>query len=167
MLYRLYTLDDFAPLYAIEEACFQPPLRFGRSYMRQLTNSSRAATWITEVEGSMAGFAIVEWAKSGGGIVAYVHTVEVAEEQRGGGIGSELLWCMEGSARAAGAETIWLHVDAENAPAIHLYEGHGYVCQGREEHYYARRRAALIYAKTLEAGAGAFPVPDRSSPLRR
>ena len=55
----------------------------------------------------------------------------------------------ENSARAAGAHAIWLHVDAENSAAIRLYERHGYIAQGREEHYYARNRAALIYSKQL------------------
>ena len=44
---------------------------------------------------------------------------------------------------------IWLHVDAENAPAIRLYQAHGYQKQGREEHYYARHRPAEIYSKPL------------------
>jgi hypothetical protein len=36
MLYRRYLPEDFNALYAIEEACFQQPFRFGRRYMRQL-----------------------------------------------------------------------------------------------------------------------------------
>jgi len=43
-----------------------------------------------------------------------------------------LLRLIEGSARAAGAQLIWLHVDAENASAIRLYEAHGYLCERRE-----------------------------------
>jgi ribosomal-protein-alanine N-acetyltransferase len=164
--YRLYASQDFEPLYAIEEACFEPPLRFGRGLMRKLVNSARAATWIAEEDGHMAGFAIVEWAKQGGGIVAYIHTVEVAGEQRRRGVAGELLRRMEGGARAASAETMWLHVDAENAAAIRLYEAHGYVLQGREENYYARRRAALIYAKRIVGDAGSFAVPEGSSPAQ-
>lgn len=145
MTYRFYTPQDFAQLYAIEEACFQPPFRFGRGFMRRLVNSADAATWIAEEDGRMDGFAIVEWT----GPNAYIQTIEVKPERRGLGIAGELLRRMEGSARAAGAGTIGLHVDAENAGAILLYEGHGYVCQSREENFYARGRAALIYGKVL------------------
>lgn len=56
---------------------------------------------------------------------------------------------LEDSAIKAGANLIWLHVDAENTAAHHLYEAHGYVCQGGEENYYPRGRTALIYTKEL------------------
>ncbi len=148
MLYRPYKPEDFAALYAIEEACFQPPLRFGRGYMRQLVASSQGATWIAEEEGRMAGFAIVDWIEDAGA-AAYIQTIEVVAEARSRGAGGELLRRMEASARAAGAATIWLHVDAENAPAIRLYENHGYRREGREDRYYGRGRAALIYSKHL------------------
>jgi ribosomal protein S18 acetylase RimI-like enzyme len=146
--------EDFAGLYAIEEACFPPPFRFGRRYMRQLVNSTNAATWIAEDAGRMAGFAIVEWTRGPVERTAYIQTIEVAPDDRGQGIASELLRRIEGSARAVGAEAIELHVDAENAGAIRLYRAHGFLCQGREENYYALDRAALIFGKPLETASG-------------
>jgi ribosomal-protein-alanine N-acetyltransferase len=151
-MFRLYKLEDFAALYAIEEVCFQPPLRFGRRYMRSLVESENAATWIAEQDGEMAGFVIVDWMGEKDEeepTSAYLQTIEVKQEWRGQGIGRELLRKAEGSAGAAGAELLWLHVDAENAAAIRMYEEHGYCAEGREEDYYARGRAALIYAKRL------------------
>ena len=155
MLYRLYTPEDFASLYAIEEVCFQPPFRFGRRYIRQLVTSSEAATWIAEDEGRMAGFAIVEWTRETGQRTAYIQTIEVAPEHRCRGIASELLRRVEGSARAVGAEAIQLHVDAENAAAIRIYQAQGFLYQGREENYYALDRAALVFGKLLETDSGA------------
>ena len=149
MLYRLYKPGDFARLYAIEEACFEVPFRFSRAYMRQLVHSAQAATWIAEEDGRMAGFAIADWTEQRGGTAAYIQTIEVLPERRGHGVGSELLSRIEGSARAAGVQAIWLHVDAENADAIRLYEARGYLREGRQEHYYARGRAALVYGKPL------------------
>jgi ribosomal protein S18 acetylase RimI-like enzyme len=61
---------------------------------------------------------------------------------------------MENSSRTAGAAAMWLHVDAENAAAIRVYERSGYGVSGREEDYYGRGRAALIYAKPLRAEQG-------------
>jgi ribosomal-protein-alanine N-acetyltransferase len=61
---------------------------------------------------------------------------------------------LEGSTRGAGAEAIWLHVDASNEAAIRLYESAGYRRQGREEDYYAPGRAALIYKKEFVTGVG-------------
>jgi [ribosomal protein S18]-alanine N-acetyltransferase len=153
VLYRSYRPADFAHLYAIEEICFQPPHRFSRAYMRSLVRSANAATWVAEESGSLIGFAIVEWGRESGEMVAYIQTIEVAPEGRRRGAGAELLCRIECSAHSAGAQTIWLHVDAENRPAIALYQSHGYLCRGREENYYGRGRVGLVYAKRLTAGA--------------
>ncbi len=150
MHYRLYKPSDFDALYAVEELCFEPPFRFSRAYMRQSIQSSRSATWIAEENKELAGFAIVEWAEEQGKTVAYIVTLETHPSWRRRGIGAELLRRIEDSARAAGAGVIWLHVDAENSAAIRLYESHSYARRGREEHFYARNRAALIYAKSLK-----------------
>lgn len=150
MHYRLFEPADFDDLYAIEEVCFRPPQRFSRLYMRKLTSSPQAATWIgAEPNGKMAGFAIIEWAQQISGVIAYIATIEVQPELRGRGIGAELMRRLEGSAKAERASTIWLHVDAENAPAIRLYERLGYQNTGRADHYYARNRPAAVYAKRL------------------
>lgn len=149
MLYRLFKPADFAELYAIEELCFDPPFRFSRAFMRRLTQSPRNATWIAEEEGALTGFAIVDLKASADPHAAYIQTIEVTPEARDQGTGSELLRLVEASAREAGACSIWLHVDTENKGAIRLYEAHDYMRQGREEHFYARHRAAFIYRKTL------------------
>ena len=149
MLYRRYKPDEFEELYAIEEVCFQPPLRFGRGFMRRLVGNESGATWVAEENGCMAGFAIVEWTEEAGVPAAYIETIEVLPEMRGRGAGGELLCRLENSARAAGARTIWLHVDESNRGAIRLYEAHGYRRECREDHYYGPRRAALVYAKAL------------------
>jgi ribosomal-protein-alanine N-acetyltransferase len=149
VVYRLYIPEDFAPLYAIEQVCFESPFRFGRGYMRQLVNDSNAATWIAEEDGRMAGFAIVQWAREETEVVAYLMTIEVMPDARGRGLGAELLGRSEESARAAGAARIWLHVDEENAGAIRMYWRFGYLFEGRHENYYPRGRAALIAEKKL------------------
>ena len=150
MLYRPYVPEDFAALYAIEEICFQPPFRFDVEYMFQLVQSPNTATWIAEKEGRLVGFAIVEWTDQRTGAEGYIQTIEVTPSERGQGAGRELLARLEDSARAAGCKVIWLHVDAENAGAIHFYQARGYVYKTRAPRYYPRGRAALIYGKILE-----------------
>ena len=149
MRYRLFVADDFAALYSIEGVCFARPFRFARRYMRELIESPSSTTWIAEEDGAMAGFGILDCLTDEHGTAAYIQTIEVAPAQRNRGIGSELLACMETSARNASASVIWLHVDAQNEDAIRLYRGHGYRHAGRREHYYARGRAAEIYVRTL------------------
>jgi ribosomal protein S18 acetylase RimI-like enzyme len=152
--YRLFKPEDFAVLYAIEEACFQPPHRFSRTYMRQLIQQPDAATWIAEQDGRACGFGIVEWTHEASNTVAYIQTLEVLPEFRGQGIGGELLQRMESSAREAGASEIWLHVDAENAGAIRIYEKHGFMPTGREEDYYGRGRPGLVLSRALNLRQG-------------
>jgi ribosomal-protein-alanine N-acetyltransferase len=149
MLYRPYQPADFPALYAVEELCFAPAFRFSRSYMRQLIESPDAATWIALDSEELIGFSIVEWTEEPSKPSAYIQTIEVHPSSRGRGIGAELLARSESSARAAGAYSVSLHVDVENAAAIHLYESHGYARQSREEHYYARHRAAYVYEKPI------------------
>jgi len=149
MQFRLYEPGDFARLYAIEEVCFQPPLRFDRGMMRQLVDSTVSATWIAEDGEAMLGFAIVEWTREPDLVTAYIPTLEVLPEQRRRGIGAELLRRLEASATEAGADLIWLHVDAENETAIRVYRAAGYESKGRQEHYYERYRAAEVYMKVL------------------
>ena len=151
MLVRPYLAADFDALYAVEERCFAPLFRFTRRYMRQLLGSRQAAAWIAEEEGTLAGFAIVEWTLEEEKKAAYIDTIEVDPQWRRRGIAAELLWRVEESARAAAACTIWLHVDEDNAGAIRLYESAGYICQGRHEDFYPQGRAALAFAKSLSS----------------
>ena len=149
MEYRLYIPTDFPALYAVEELCFEPPFRFSRAYMRQLIQSENTATWVALQDAELIGFSIVELSAAQNELTAYIQTLEVHPAFRGRGIGAELLVRAEESARAAEARSIALHVDTENVAAIHLYESRGYARQGREEHYYARHRAAFVYAKSF------------------
>lgn len=149
--YRLFQPGDFEPLYAIEEICFQPPFRFGRRLMKALIENPKSATWIAEENDRMTGFAIVEFTPEPEHETAYIQTIEVNPDDRRKGIGLELMRHLEASAVAAGVALIWLHVDTENDPAIHLYRTEGYQLKGRHENYYARSRAADVYLKPLAA----------------
>jgi ribosomal protein S18 acetylase RimI-like enzyme len=150
MDFRLYRDDDFAQLYEIELACFEPPIRFSRQTMHAFVTDIHSATWIAEENGQMSGFAIVYWAKPPEQPLAYIQTLEVAPAQRNRGVARELLRRVEESARAAGAHVIWLHVAETNTAAIRLYENHGYSRQGREPNYYAKNIPALLYAKAID-----------------
>ena len=152
MHYRPYTPADFPGSTLSRKSVFIRPSALAAGMMRKLADSPYTITWIAEEDGQMAGFAIADWAAKPKGIVAYIQTIEVLPEMRRRGIASELLNHAEDSARAAGASAVWLHVDVAEPAAIRLYESHGYVAKGREEHYLRTpRRAALVYAKPFAA----------------
>lgn len=119
--------------------------------MQHLVKGSESLTWIAEEDGEAVGFAIVAWGSSVRAEGGYLQTIEVLPEWRGRGIGEKLLGLAEISAWSANADTMALHVDAENEAAIVLYEKCGYRRRGRKENYYARGRAALLYTKQLDA----------------
>jgi len=148
--YRLYQPDDFDQIYAIEETCFQPPIRFPRRYVRHMVESDDCITWIAEEGSNITGFTIADFRYDAGEQFAYIATIELLPDVRGRGAGSELLRRIEQSAREKGARSIWLHVEPVNAAAIRLYESRGFTCVGRQENYYARGRAGLVYRKLLE-----------------
>ncbi len=151
MRYRLYESRDFEALYAIETVCFEPPLRFERAYLLQLTRVRNGATWVAEDdEGSPVGFAVVEWKSTrSGGVTAYIATIEVLPEQRRRGAGGELLRRVEDSAREAGASLIWLHVDIRNDAAQRLYDKHEYAEAGAVEDFYGPGSGARVLMKKL------------------
>ncbi len=149
MIFRAYKPSDFDQIYAIEEICFQPPMRFPRRYIRRLVDGPDAITWIAEEAGKIAGFSIADFGRDADGLFAYIQTIEVLPEERGRGAGNELLRRIEQSARERGAHAICLHVEAQNGGAIRLYERHGYRCEGRQDNYYAHGRPGLVYRKLL------------------
>lgn len=155
MRYRRYMPGDFEALYAIEKECFQPPLRFERGYLQQLTRARNGATWVAEnKDGCPVGFAVVEWKRQReGGLAAYVVTIEVLQEQRRQGAGSHLLQKVEESALAAGANAIWLHVEARNEAAQRLYRRHGFHEAGAAEDFYGPGCGAQILLKLLPGRA--------------
>jgi ribosomal protein S18 acetylase RimI-like enzyme len=59
-----------------------------------------------------------------------VHSVWVSPVARGRGVGGRLLTELEAWATRARATDLWLAVFPDNAPAIALYERHGYVATG-------------------------------------
>lgn len=149
MHYRLYRDHDFPALYDIELACFEPPFRFSRAMLRSLVADPASATWIAEEADQMTGFGIVYWSHPPEQPLAYIQTLEVAPSHRNRGVARELLRRMEQSATAAGAHVLWLHVAESNAPAIRLYQSHGFSQQGREANFYAKGIAALLLAKPI------------------
>jgi len=80
-------------------------------------------------------------------------TLAVAPEARRRGLGRGLVARFLYQARLRGAESAFLEVSAENAPAIALYESAGFAPAGRRRGYYAdpagRRIDALVLSRDL------------------
>ena len=85
-----------------------------------------------------------------GGDVADVMTVAVAPRAQGLGLGRRLLEELEARAVARGAGFVMLEVRADNAAALALYAGSGYVVLHTRRRYYQPGDVdALVMRKTL------------------
>jgi ribosomal protein S18 acetylase RimI-like enzyme len=137
-------------LYAIEEACFDPAVRFSRALMRSLAYDPDCRTWLGIVDDVRVGFAIVGLRGEQASGSAYIWTIEVLPAFRLMGVARELLMRVEESAREAGCAAIELHVSERNAAGLALYEAAEYVRTGVDAEYYGRREDAFRYRKALE-----------------
>lgn len=80
----------------------------------------------------------------------YVSNVAVRPDRRRQGIADALLDALEARARALMLSFLTLEVRAGNAPAVALYEKHGYRVVGRRKNYYEKpTEDALLMTLTL------------------
>ena len=168
---RLFQAADLRALYAIEEACFEAPVRFSRALMRSLAEDVRCRTWLGIVDAVRVGFAIVGLAGQNdfssvagmsaagsretelvGPAAAYIWTIEVLPAFRRIGVARELLMRVEESAREARSAAVELHVAGTNLSALRLYEQAGYQRMSVVREYYGRGEDALLYRKWLSRG---------------
>ena len=142
--------EDLAAIHALETRVFDSD-RLTRKALRDHLSSVREPVTLAEIDGRMAGYALVVW--RAGSAVARLYSLAVAPEAAGRGIGSALLADCEARAATAGARTLRLEVRRDNADAIALYERRGYRRFGRYDDFYADGEAAWRYEKRLASPA--------------
>jgi len=146
---RLFDASDLRALYAIEEACFEPAVRFSRSLMRSLAHDPNCRTWLGIVDNVRVGFAMVGLRGDEDASAAYIWTIEVLPAFRRMGVARALLMRVEESTREAGCAAMELHVSERNADGVALYEAAEYVRMGVEAEYYGRGEDAFRYRKAI------------------
>ncbi len=142
--------SDVDALLAIENAAFSTD-RLQRSSFRRLIERDTAETLVAEVEGKVAGYAMVLF-RTGSG-VARLYSIACAPQFSGHGIGRGLLEAAEDAAFDHGRMLLRLEVREDNPRAIRIYEQSGYRRIGMEADYYADGAAAFRYEKVLRGDA--------------
>ncbi len=111
--------------------------------------STLAAAALDPASGRLRGFVLARLAAD----EAEILTIAVEPSARGKGVGRALLAENLRQAGRAGARTMFLEVDQENASALALYERLGFVKVGERTGYYRRkdgqRAMAAIMLKRL------------------
>lgn len=132
---------------ALEKACF-PADPWSEGLFRDALDNPNTAILLAEGEdGAVLGYAVLSTVLDQGNL----DNIAVARPARRNGVADALLSALAGFGREHLA-CLMLEVRASNAPAIALYEKHGFAAAGRRKNYYdAPREDAILM--TLEFGA--------------
>jgi ribosomal-protein-alanine N-acetyltransferase len=143
---REYRSGDFEAMFTLDEICFSPAFRFSRAAMRRFAETKRARVVVAERGGKLVGFCIVHLERGG---VGYIVTLDVAPEERRGGLARRMVLELERRLRAEGVGVMVLHVSTENPGAVRFYEALGYAAAHTEEDFYGDGLDAVVYRKGL------------------
>jgi ribosomal protein S18 acetylase RimI-like enzyme len=139
---------DLDALLALERASFEGD-RISRTQWRRHLGSTTAAVWVAgeASAGAVDAAAVVFYRRNSS--MARLYSLAVALHARGAGLGRRLLAAAEADAQAHGCSVMRLEVRVDNAPAVALYERHGYVRGPRIPGFYEDGADAWRYAKRL------------------
>ncbi len=144
---RAATIDDLAPLVALENATFAVD-RLSERQLRRHLDSASARLLVAVHEHRVVGSAVLFFRR--GSTVARLYSIAVSAHERGLGLGAILLEAAERCARTRGKRRLRLEVRLDNVSAQRFYETAGYRRFGVRDGYYEDGHAAWRYEKTLD-----------------
>lgn len=142
---------DFAALAALHAESFDRP--WSAADLADFAQGPGACALLVENDGVLAGFILCR-AVAG---EAEILTLAVHPSARGRGFGRALVTAAQRLCAQAGAESMWLEVAQDNAPALALYAACGFQPAGRRSGYYERglgkpRIDAILLRAALNSG---------------
>lgn len=148
---REYRPSYLDAMYSLDRECFSEEFRFDRESMRVFAEEPDSIVRVAvKTGGDLAGFVIVHVQPMAKGELAYVVTLDVADEYRRRGVARRLLSQAEERAGAVGALWMELHVFTGNDSAIRFYESSGYGRVGLRRRFYGKAGLdAFVYRKAL------------------
>jgi [ribosomal protein S18]-alanine N-acetyltransferase len=142
--------EDFAELYALDQACFAPGISWSKAELGYFLRYPRNFALVAEAApGQIAGFTIAGTVRRQGAVVGRLITLDVRLKMRRQRVGGTLLEAVEERLRAAGATALLLEVAVDNESAQAFYERHGFARTGRIRGYYLGRIDALTMERAL------------------
>jgi ribosomal-protein-alanine N-acetyltransferase len=143
---RDFRRAEFLELWRIDQACFEPHFAYSQKELAWYMSRPGAFTLVAENDGATAGFVTAAPLKQGSG---HIITIDVVEDARRSGVGSELLRAAEERLRTGGCERVQLEVSVSNTAAIRFYQRHGYGILRTLPRYYNGELDALLMEKLL------------------
>ncbi|ADV84808.1 GNAT family N-acetyltransferase [Terriglobus saanensis] len=145
--YRPGTPGDLSAVNAVEEACFQPPLRFSKGLLRRMLRDDLSLVALSSKE--IAGFVIASLETENSQRFGYIATLEVLSAYRRHGVARHLLMTAEDLLRNEGCRYVALHVAMNNVAAMALYASCGYESVGTVEKFYPNGTDAALMVHLL------------------
>jgi len=139
--------NDFDSLLAIDVSSFPGGVAYDATELAYFMNHERAETIVLEADGEIVAFLIMEIHHDRR--TATVVTLDVCENERRNGYGSQLLRRSEEMLLDFGVEAYDLQVDVMNTGAIAFYKKHGFTTVRTLRHYYANGNDAFLMMKEL------------------
>lgn len=139
------TTEDLPAVAALEKTCF-PADPWSEALFRDALDNPAVVILLAEGEdGAVLGYAVLSVVLDEGNL----DNIAVAPDCRRRGVADALLGAITGFGREH-LSVLMLEVRASNAPAIALYEKHGFVAVGRRKNYYdAPREDAVLMNLTF------------------
>lgn len=139
------TIEHLPAVAALERVCFPADPWSEDLYRAALDNPAVAILLARGEDGALLGYAVLSTVLDEGNL----DNIAVAPEARRNGIADALLSALTAFGREH-LSRLMLEVRASNAPAIALYEKHGFTAVGRRKHYYdAPREDAILMTLTF------------------
>jgi ribosomal-protein-alanine N-acetyltransferase len=139
--------EDFDVLLEIDEASFPRGVAYDANELAYFMDRSGSETIVVEEDGNIVAFLIVEVHRNRRS--ATIVTVDVRENSRRKGYGSQLLMRAEEMLHDYGIELYDLQVDVSNGKAILFYKKHGFTIARTLRNYYANGHDAYLMMKEL------------------
>ena len=139
------TKERLPAVAALEQVCFPADPWSLELFQAALENPSASILLAEGEDGSLLGYAVLSVILDEGNL----DNIAVAPEARRRGVADALLDVLTGFGRDHLA-ALMLEVRASNAPAIALYQKHGFAVVGRRKNYYsAPREDAVLMTLTF------------------
>ena len=139
------TTEHLPAVTALETVCFPADPWSGALFQAALDNPAVAILLAQGEDGALLGYAVLSTVLDEGNL----DNIAVAPEARRQGIADALLSALTAFGREH-LSRLMLEVRSSNAPAIALYEKHGFTAVGRRKNYYdAPREDAILMTLTF------------------
>lgn len=151
---REFQRNDFPRLWEIDQKCFPPGISYSQPELLFYMRRPRAFTLVAEPAARngkesggipVVGFIVSEAGKPTGHII----TIDVLDEFRRSGLGSQLIAAAEERMRAEGCQSVILETAVDNASALAFYKRHQYFLVKTIPRYYVTGVDAFVLKKEL------------------